>query len=172
MFILIRCILLSTIERHYKESHMNIRFKKGITKENALLVCNWSNENGREFQEQWMGSQIDYPLTYDKIEHLENVFSIFNDESFLGMIQQIRVGSDSVHIGRFIIDPQKVGIGFGKASMQSFIDMIFDNTCIKSISLTVFDSNQKAKSMYVKLGFEIVDVIDVPRLKYIMKIYL
>lgn len=28
---------------------MNIRFKKGINKENALILCGWSNKEGKEF---------------------------------------------------------------------------------------------------------------------------
>ena len=51
---------------------MNIRFKKGINKENALILCGWSNKEGKEFQEQWMGQKISFPLNYEKIKKLEN----------------------------------------------------------------------------------------------------
>ena len=46
----------------------DVRIEKGINKNNALLLCEWSNEQGKEFQEQWMGSEISYPLDYDKIK--------------------------------------------------------------------------------------------------------
>ena len=39
------------------------------------------------------------------------------------------------------------------------------------ISLMVFDFNQKVKRIYEKLRFEINEVIETPRLKYIMKRY-
>lgn len=68
----------------------DIRIEKGINKGNALLLCEWSNEQGKEFQEQWMGSEISYPLDYDKIKDLGNVFSIFNQGEFIGMIQEVR----------------------------------------------------------------------------------
>ena len=116
----------------------DIRIEKGINKGNALLLCEWSNEQGKEFQEQWMGPKISYPLDYDKIKDLGNVFSIFNQGEFIGMIQEVRIGEDNIHIGRFV---------------------------------TVFDFNQKAKRIYEKLGFEINEVIETPRLKYIMKRY-
>jgi len=149
----------------------DIRIEKGINKDNALLLCEWSNEQGKEFQEQWMGSKISYPLSYGKIQKLENVFSIFNQREFIGMIQEVRIDKDNIHIGRFIIEPRKTGLGFGTAALKRFIDFLFEDDNIKSISLTVFDFNQKAKRIYEKLGFEINEVIETPRLKYIMKRY-
>lgn len=150
---------------------MSIRFEKGLNKDNATLLCKWSNEQGKEFQEQWMGSQISYPLNYDKIKELKNIFSIFNKEEFLGIIQQIRVDKDNIHIGRFVLEPCKTGLGLGQEALQGFIDLIFEDSNIKSISLTVFDFNQNAKRLYEKLGFEIDEVIETPKLKYIMKRY-
>ena len=53
--------------------------------------------------------------------------------------------------------------------MKGFVDFIFEDANIKSISLTVFDFNQSAKRLYEKLGFEIEEVIETPKRKYIMK---
>ena len=150
---------------------MKIRFEKGINKNNALLLCEWSNEKGKEFQEQWMGPNISYPLNYEKIKELKNVFSIFDEETFIGMIQEVRIDKDNVHIGRFVLDPRKTGLGLGTEAMKEFVDFIFEDVNIKSISLTVFDFNQSAKRLYEKLGFEIDEVIETPKLKYIMKRY-
>ena len=150
---------------------MKTRFEKGINKNNALLLCEWSNEKGKEFQEQWMGPNISYPLNYEKIKELENVFSIFDEEKFIGMIQEVRIDKDNVHIGRFVLDPRKTGLGLGTEAMKEFVDFIFEDVNIKSISLTVFDFNQSAKRLYEKLGFEIDEVIETPKLKYIMKRY-
>lgn len=150
---------------------MDIRFERGLNKENATLLCEWSNERGEAFQEQWMGLKISYPLTYDKIREMENVFSIFDEDEFLGMIQQIRIEKDNIHIGRFMINPKKQGMGFGKEAIRVFIDLIFNDESIKSISLNVFDSNKNAKNLYTKVGFEIDEVIETPKLKYIMKKY-
>lgn len=150
---------------------MNIRFEKGINKRNALLLCEWSNTKGKLFQEQWMGPMISYPLNYDKIKELENTFSIFDENIFIGMIQEIRIDKDNIHIGRFILDPQKTGLGLGTEAMKVFIKLIFGDKNIRSISLTVFDFNQRAKKLYDKLGFEIDETIETPTLKYIMKKY-
>ncbi len=150
---------------------MNIIFERGLRKENATILCKWSNDRGDAFQEQWMGLKISYPLTYDKIKEMENVFSIFNEDEFLGIIQQIRVEKDNIHIGRIIINPKKQGMGFGKEAIRGFIDLIFKDESIKSISLNVFDSNKNARNIYTKLGFEIDEVIETPKLKYLMKKY-
>ena len=150
---------------------MNIRFEKGINKRNVLLLCEWSNKKGKLFQEQWMGPMISYPLNYDKIKELENTFSIFDENKFIGMIQEIRIDKDNIHIGRFILDPQKTGLGLGTEAMKVFIKLIFGDKNIRSISLTVFDFNQRAKKLYDNLGFEIDETIETPVLKYIMKKY-
>ena len=116
-----------------------------------------------------MGTQISYPLNYDTIKELENVFSIFNENKFIGMIQKVRIDKDNIHIGRFVLDPEKTGSGLGTAALRKFMDFIFEDTAIKSISLSVFDFNQNAKRVYEKLGFEIAEVIETPKLKYTMK---
>ena len=148
---------------------MSIKFTKGIEKDNILLLCKWSNERGVTFQEQWMGTEVSFPLTYEKIEKLENKFSIFNEEEFIGMIQEVKIEKDNIHIGRFVLNPLKTGSGLGTAVLKEFIDFIFKDENIQSISLTVFDFNKSAKRVYDKLGFEICEVIETPKLKYIMK---
>lgn len=95
-----------------------VRIEKGINKNNALLLCEWSNGQGKEFQEQWMGPKISYPLNYGKIKELENVFSIFNQGEFIGMIQEVRIDKDNIHIGRFVIDPRRTGLGLGDRSIK------------------------------------------------------
>ena len=148
---------------------MSIKFVKGINKDNISLLCKWSNERGELFQEQWMGTEVSFPLTYEKIEKLENKFSIFNGEEFIGMIQEVRIQEDNIHIGRFVLNPLKTGAGLGTEALKEFIDFIFKDEKIHSISLTVFDFNKSAKRVYDKLGFEIYEVIETPKLKYIMK---
>nr|WP_314610872.1 GNAT family N-acetyltransferase [uncultured Lachnoanaerobaculum sp.] len=148
---------------------MSIKFTKGIDKDNILLLCKWSNERGAIFQEQWMGTEVSFPLTYEKIEKLDNKFSIFNEEEFIGMIQEVRVEEDNIHIGRFILNPSRTGVGLGTKVLREFIDFILKDENIRSISLTVFDFNKSAKRVYDKLDFKIYEVIETPKLKYIMK---
>ena len=148
---------------------MSIKLTKGIDKDNILLLCKWSNERVEIFKEQWMGTEVSFPLTYEKIEKLENKFSVFNEEEFIGMIQEVKIEKDNIHIGRFVLNPIKTGSGLGTKALKKFIDFIFKDENIRSISLTVFDFNKSARRVYDKLGFEIYEVIETPKLKYIMK---
>ncbi len=54
---------------------MNIIFENGINEFNGHELAAWSNEKGIDFQEQWMGPTIEYPLNYSKLKSLENLYS-------------------------------------------------------------------------------------------------
>ena len=99
-----------------------------------------------------MGNKVSYPLDCDKIRKLENAFSIFNDDEFVGIIQEIRSSKDSIHIGRFVINPEKTGMGLGSMALKEFLKYIFGNKDVNSITLSVFDSNKVAKNLYEKQG--------------------
>ena len=148
---------------------MIIRFEENVSIENAQFVCQWSNSLGKPFQEQWMGPKISYPLIAQSLQKMEGIFSIFVGEEFVGVIQKIKLEDKNLHIGRFLIAPQKKGKGIGRKAFQGFVQEMFENEEIESISLTVFESNQIARDLYQKEGFEIVQIIEVPERKYIMK---
>lgn len=148
---------------------MKIHFEKGLQIENAQLICRWSNALGESFQKQWMGPMIPFPLTIQVLQDLEGIFSIFDGQEFVGLIQKIRLEDRNLHIGRFLIAPQKQGKGIGRKAFQGFVQEIFENEEIESISLTVFESNQIGRDLYHKEEFEIVQTIEVPERKYIMK---
>ncbi len=148
---------------------MTIRFEEKLSVENAQLVCQWSNSLGKSFQEQWMGPRISFPLTIQVLQDLEGVFSIFDGHEFVGLIQKIRLEDSNLHIGRFFINPQKQGQGLGSQALRKFVSLAFENGDIDSISLNVFETNQAAQNIYQKEGFEIVQIIEAPVRKYIMK---
>ena len=150
-------------------ANMKIHFEKGLQIENAQLICRWSNALGESFQKQWMGPMIPFPLTIQVLQDLEGIFSIFDGQEFVGLIQKIRLEDRNLHIGRFLIAPHKQGKGIGRKAFQDFVQEMFENEEIESISLTVFESNQRAKNLYQKEGFEIVQTIEVPERKYIMR---
>ena len=148
---------------------MKIHFEKGLHIENAQLICRWSNALGESFQKQWMGPKISYPLIVQSLQKLEGIFSIFAEEEFVGVIQKIRLEDRNLHIGRFLINPQKQGQGLGSQTLRKFVSSAFENEDIDTISLNVFEANQRAKNLYQKEGFEIVQTIEVPKCKYIMR---
>ena len=148
---------------------MTMRFEENVSLENAQLVCQWSNSLGKSFQEQWMGTMIPFPLTIQILQDLEGIFSIFDRQEFVGLIQKIRLEDRNLHIGRFFINPQKQGQGLGSQALRKFVSLAFENEDIDTISLNVYEANQRAKNLYQKEGFEIVQTIEVPKCKYIMR---
>ena len=159
------------MEKHRQDSEvkMTIRFEENVTTENAQFVCQWSNFLGKSFQEQWVGTMIPFPLTIQVLQDLEGIFSIFDGQEFVGLIQKIRLEDRNLHIGRFFINPQKQGQGLGSQTLRKFVSLAFENEDIDTISLNVFEVNQTALKLYQKEGFEIVQTIEVPERKYIMK---
>ena len=159
------------MEKHRQDSEveMTIRFEENVSSENAQLVCQWSNSLGKSFQEQWMGTMIPFPLTIQVLQDLDGIFSIFEGQEFVGLVQKIRLEDRNLHIGRFLINPQKQGQGLGSQALRKFVSLVFENGDIDSISLNVFEANQAAKHLYQKEGFEIVKTIEAPVRKYLMK---
>ncbi|CBJ21799.1 acetyltransferase, GNAT family [Streptococcus mitis B6] len=159
------------MEKHRQDGgvKMTIRFEEKVSTENARLVCQWSNSLGKVFQEQWMGTMIPFPLTIQVLQDLEGIFSILEGQEFVGLIQKIRLEGRNLHIGRFFINPQKQGQGLGGQALRKFVSLAFKNGDIDSISLNVFEANQAAQHLYQKEGFEIVQMVETPIRKYIMK---
>ena len=151
------------------EVKMTIRFEENVSTENAQLVCQWSNSLGKSFQEQWVGIMIPFPLTIQALQELEGIFSIFDGQEFVGLIQKIRLEDRNLHIGRFFINPRKQGQGLGSQALRKFVSLVFENGDIDSISLNVFEANQRAQNLYQKEGFEIVQIVEAPERKYIMR---
>ncbi|COT27872.1 GNAT family N-acetyltransferase [Streptococcus pneumoniae] len=142
---------------------MTIRFEEKVSIENAQFVCQWSNSLGKSFQEQWMGPRIPFLLT---LQALEGVFSIFDEQEFVGLIQKIRLEDSNLHIGRFFINPQKQEQDLGSQALRKFVSLAFENEDIDSISLNVFEANQRAQNLYQKEGFEIVQMVEAPVRKH------
>ena len=147
---------------------MTICFEENVSPENAQLVCQWSNSLGKSFQEQWMGPMIPFPLTIQILQDLEGIFSIFDGQEIVGLIQKIRLEDRNLHIGRFFINPQKQGQGLGSQALRRFVSLAFENGDIDSVSLNVYEANQRAQKLYQKEGFEIVQIVEEPVRKYMM----
>ena len=145
-----------------------IEIKAGINDKNKNDIVKWTNEKGKDFLEQWAGKSLDFPLTESQIDDLKDIYSIFCENEFVGIIQKIRKEMDNVHIGRFLINPELTGRGLGKKALIEFINLIFQDEDGNSITLNVFDYNAGAKKLYEKVGFEVVNVTENPMKKYMM----
>ena len=146
----------------------NIKIIDGINDNNKNNIVKWTNEKGKDFLEQWAGKSLDFPLTESQIDDLKDIYSIFCENEFVGIIQKIRKENDNIHIGRFLINPELAGKGLGKRALIEFINLIFQDEDMNSITLNVFDYNVGAKKLYEKVGFEVVNVTENPMKKYMM----
>lgn len=146
----------------------NIKIIKGINDKNKNDIVKWTNEKGKDFLEQWAGASLDFPLTESQIDDLKDIYSIFCKNEFIGVIQKIRKERDNVHIGRFLINPELTGKGLGKRALVEFINLIFQDENVNSITLNVFDYNAGAKKLYEKVGFKVVNITENPMKKYMM----
>ena len=146
----------------------NIKIIDRIHDNNKNDIVKWTNEKGRNFLEQWAGASLDFPLTESQIDDLKNIYSIFFENEFVGIIQKIRKEMGNIHIGRFLINPELTGKGLGKRALIEFINLIFQNEDVNSITLNVFDYNVRAKKLYEKVGFKVVNVTENPMKKYMM----
>jgi len=145
-----------------------IEIKAGISDKNKNHIVEWTNEKGKGFLEQWAGKSLDFPLTESQIDDLKDIYSIFCENEFVGIIQKIRKEIDNIHIGRFLINPEHTGKGLGKRALIEFINLIFQDEDVNSITLNVFDYNVGAKKLYEKVGFKVVNVTENPMKKYMM----
>ena len=66
---------------------------------------------------------------------------------------------------RILIGPQGRNRGLGTEATQLFIDYLFSHTTLKTITLSVFDFNPRAKRVYEKVGF-LVESIDEKELAF------
>ena len=146
----------------------NIEIIDGINDKNKNDIVKWTNEKGKDFLEQWAGKSLDFPLTESQIDDLKDIYSIFFENEFVGIIQKIRKEMGNIHIGRFLINPELTGKGLGKRALIEFINLIFQDEDVNSITLNVFDYNAGAKKLYEKVGFKVVNVTENPMKKYMM----
>ena len=146
----------------------NIKIIDGINDKNKNDIVKWTNEKGKDFLEQWAGKSLDFPLTESQIDDLKDIYSIFCENEFVGIIQKIRKELDNIHIGRFLINPELTGKGLGKRALLKFINLSFQEKNVNSITLNVFDYNVGAKKLYDNVGFKVVNVTENPMKKYMM----
>ena len=66
---------------------------------------------------------------------------------------------------RVLIGPRGRDRGLGTEATRLFINYLFSNTTLESLTLSVFDFNPRAKRVYEKVGF-IVESIDENELEF------
>lgn len=107
-------------------------------------------------------------MTQRTLRGLEHIHSIYVDGELLGIIQQMNIEAHSMHLGRFVLNPDRTGQGYGKKALSAFMNLCFEGESIEFVSLHVLKSNVGAKRLYEKLGFETVELREGLKPKYFM----
>ena len=132
-----------------------IHLNNGLSENDIDLILDWTNSKDAEFLRQFAGEKWSYPLTKKQIQNESgSIYSIFQDDKFVGMIQVISKENDNAHIGRFLLNPNETGKGIGTTALKLFCKQLFDSDIeLKSITLNVREVNKAAQRCYAKCGF-------------------
>ena len=147
---------------------IDIELIEGLSIDDAKRVCLWTNEKGEKFLKRWAGPDVEFPLNEDSLLNFENIYSIQKNGEFIGIIRKIRQVGTNVHIGNFILNPEYTNRGFGKKALRKFIDSIFSEQQVETITLNVLADNKNAMELYKKCDFEVLSTITQPIKKYLM----
>lgn len=135
---------------------MNIHIKKGIRQADIKKIVRWTNTRNSEFLRQYAGDKWSFPLSEMQVsEEQDSIYSILRDKEFIGMIQVIKQEQDRVHIGRFLLNPNKTGKGIGTEALNNFCKILFNEGKIGIITLNVAEFNKSARRCYEKCGFTV-----------------
>lgn len=132
----------------------------------ALPIVQWNEGKNADFLQQWSGQGYEFPITeqqiIDRLKKSESsgfkIFKIELDETMIGTVELIETDetAKSAYIGRFLINPDLAGKGYGTKAMQKFLEMLFQEMHLESAQLTVFDFNKSAMRCYEKVGFKTI----------------
>ena len=147
---------------------IDIELIGGLSIDDAKRVCLWTNEKGVEFLKRWAGPDVEFPLNEGSLLNFENIYSIQKNGEFIGLIRKIRQVGTNVHIGNFILNPEYTNRGFGKIALRKFINSIFSEQQVETITLNVLADNKNAMELYKKCDFEVLSTITQPIKKYLM----
>lgn len=79
----------------------------------------------------------------------------------VGHIELTRIDRDKgkASIAYVLVDPERRGLGYGKAMIQNILHECFDQMKLSKVDLFVFEFNTVAIQCYQSTGFQLEDVI-------------
>ena len=138
---------------------MALEIRKGLTPEAVPALFEWANAGGEAFLRKFSGPKWRYPLTWEQLApEVGDIHSFYHDGALVGIIQQVVRHEHSVHLGRFLIDPDRRGQGLGPRALSLMCRELFEDPDIDFISLNVFLDNVPARRCYEKCGFRVTQV--------------
>lgn len=138
---------------------MSMEFRRGLAHEVVPTLLEWANAGGAEALKRFAGPKWSFPLTWEQLaQEVVDIHSIYVDGAFVGTIQQVARHEHSVHLGRFLIDPDRRGQGLGNMALSLMCRELFNDPAIDLISLNVYLDNTSARRCYEKCGFRVTQI--------------
>lgn len=136
-----------------------------LEKTDAVNIVKWNDKKTSDFLLQWAGSGYEYPISekqiIDRIETMTSsnykLYKIVNENNMIGTIEIINIDTENktAKIGRYLLNPELTGRGYGAEELEKLVSIIFNDLCFKKAWLSVFDFNKSAIRCYEKVGFKI-----------------
>lgn len=136
-----------------------------LEREDAVNIVKWNENKTSDFLLQWAGSGYEYPVSekqiIDRIDAMPlsgcKIYKIVLEDEMIGTIELINIDEENktVKIGRYLLNPEAAGKGYGTKALEKFVSFIFDNFDIKKVWLSVFDFNKSAIRCYEKAGLKV-----------------
>jgi diamine N-acetyltransferase len=113
-----------------------------------------------ESQKGFVASNM-YSLAEAQADGVSNPRAIYAGERMVGFIMyDFEPKEDRGYITRLMVDKEHQGNGYGRAAMQQVIDLFKSNPDCAEIYTSIHPENERAKGLYVSLGFELTGEID------------
>ena len=138
---------------------MAMELRRGLSPDAIPTLLEWANSGGEAFLKRFAGPKWRYPLTREQLEpEVDAIHSIYVDGAFAGIIQQVVRHEHSVHLGRFLIDPDRRGQGLGPQALSLICRELLRDPDMDFISLNVYLDNAPARRCYEKCGFTVTQI--------------
>ena len=134
-----------------------------LEKKDVNCIVAWNAGKDADFLTQWAGRGYRYPLTETQItERLPTntgtnykIYGIILDGIIIGTIELMKIDLNTgrATIGRYLLDPAKIGKGYGTEALKLFVKYVFAEMPLTALELNVFDFNKAAIRCYEKAGF-------------------
>ncbi|WP_353094351.1 GNAT family protein [Tissierella praeacuta] len=143
---------------------------RAVKKEDALDLINYISKIGGESDFLTFGKN-EFNITIEKEEAIiESYIGVTNKLFIIAQIENEIIGSlnynggirqRTKHTGEFGVSVAKKywGLGIGKELIKYMIDWAKKGNVVKKINLRTREDNEKAISLYIKLGFKKEGVI-------------
>ncbi|HCG54792.1 GNAT family N-acetyltransferase [Brevibacterium sp.] len=120
-----------------------------ITSEEALLL--------------FAGPGLTYPMAAKDLLATTaqgwNVMALRVDNVPRGIACYTRRSTDTVHLGRILVDPQARGLGLGRSLVEHLVKHVTALSDVRRVTLNVYEHNNPAVNLYSALGFVVTETV-------------